>query len=232
MRHRLSLLGLLVLVGALAVGGLSGCAKSAELREPPEAEAAEGQQPAVSPEDVELAPTSGVVVSVMTPTPVTRVEPATGSEEVVAASPVPIVDSAPGDTPTETAVLEPTAVPPTEAPPDDSGSKTVWHTVQVGETLSLIASRYGTTVNAIVRANGISNPNQIVVGQRLKIPTDGTTGSSPKPGCRFQHTVRSGEWIWQIARAYGVSPYDILSANGLTVQTGQNIQPGRVLCIP
>lgn len=232
MTNRLSMLGLLLLVGVLVLGGLSGCSRSADLREPSQAEAADDQQAPVAPDDMGLAPTTGVVVSVMTPTTATRVEPVTGSEDSEVASPVPIVDGTPEGGPTATAVLEPTAQPvPTDEPADDSGTTTVWHTVQRGETLSLIASRYGSTVNAIVRANNLSNPNQIIVGQRLKIPTGDTSGGS-SPGCRFRHTVRSGEWIWQIAREYGVSPYDILSANGLTVQTGQNIMPGRVLCIP
>lgn len=62
-----------------------------------------------------------------------------------------------------------TAVPPqpTAAPPTGS----VIHVVQPGDTLSAIARRYGTTVNAIAAANNIANPNLIFVGQRLVIPT-------------------------------------------------------------
>ena len=41
--------------------------------------------------------------------------------------------------------------------------------VKSGDTLSAIAKRYGTTVNAIAQANGISNPNRIYVGQILKV---------------------------------------------------------------
>lgn len=44
------------------------------------------------------------------------------------------------------------------------------HTVQPGETLSSIAARHGTSVRAIVDANGIANPNRVVVGTRLTIP--------------------------------------------------------------
>lgn len=45
-----------------------------------------------------------------------------------------------------------------------------YYTVQPGDTLSAIAARFRTTVEAIVRANGIKNPNLIYVGQRLTIP--------------------------------------------------------------
>lgn len=44
------------------------------------------------------------------------------------------------------------------------------HVVRRGETLSTIAAKYGTTVDAIARANGITNPNLIYVGQKLRIP--------------------------------------------------------------
>ena len=64
--------------------------------------------------------------------------------------------------------------------------------------------------------------------------TGGTSGSSTgsATGCRITHIVKAGEWIWQLARDYGVSPYDILSANNLTINTGRYVYPGQKLCIP
>lgn len=47
--------------------------------------------------------------------------------------------------------------------------KEVYCTVKAGDTLSGIAARYGTTYQAIARLNGISNPNIIHVGQRLRV---------------------------------------------------------------
>ncbi len=44
------------------------------------------------------------------------------------------------------------------------------HTVAAGETLFSIANRYGTTAQALSAANGLSNPNQIYVGQVLYLP--------------------------------------------------------------
>ena len=43
--------------------------------------------------------------------------------------------------------------------------------VQPGDTLYSIAERFGTTVEAIVAANGIADPSLIDVGQKLVIPT-------------------------------------------------------------
>jgi LysM repeat protein len=107
------------------------------------------------------------------------------------------------------------------------------HTVKRGESLSLIAERYGTTWRAIAEANDLSDPRTIVAGQKLKIPASGTTsGGTTSSGCRQQHVVKKGEWVWQIARDYGVSPYSILSANDLTIKQARTIHVGQKLCIP
>jgi LysM repeat protein len=67
---------------------------------------------------------------------------------------------------------------PAAAPPAPSGPGTTSHTVTLGQTLSSIAQRYGTTIRAIQDANGITDPNRVVVGQVLTIPSTagGTTG--------------------------------------------------------
>ena len=46
---------------------------------------------------------------------------------------------------------------------------TVYHTVKSGETLSGIASKYGTTYQRLAQMNGIANPNKIYTGQRLRV---------------------------------------------------------------
>jgi len=51
------------------------------------------------------------------------------------------------------------------------GSRGAGHVVQRGETLSSIAWRHGTSVSAIMRANSLSDPNFIWVGQRLRVPS-------------------------------------------------------------
>ncbi len=49
------------------------------------------------------------------------------------------------------------------------------YVVRRGDTLYSIARRLGTTVDAIMRLNGLTNPNVIYVGQRLRIPDGATT---------------------------------------------------------
>ena len=44
-----------------------------------------------------------------------------------------------------------------------------YYTVQSGDTLSGIAAKYGTTHQKIAQLNGMSNPNLIYVGQKLRI---------------------------------------------------------------
>jgi len=100
------------------------------------------------------------------------------------------------------------------------------HVVQWGETLSIIASRYGVTVEAILVVNGLSDPNFVYVGQRLIIPTP--AGGSGQGG--QQHVVAPGETLTSIALRYGTSVAALAAANGL----GETdfIYVGQVLVIP
>jgi LysM repeat protein len=223
MKQRLSSIGLLLLVAVVILAGVTGCERKAKERVPEATEAADLTPSSATPGGIGTTPIAGeTVVSAVTSTPGTGATPTL----------VPIGGTPPAEVPTATAVpVSPTQPSGGQAPTAVPEGGVLYHTVQSGETLSSIAQRYGTTWQAIASANGLVNPNQIYVGQRLKIPTTGgSTGGTS--GCRISHTVRSGEWVWQIARDYGVSPYDILAANGLTIQTANTIYPGKVLCIP
>lgn len=78
-------------------------------------------------------------------------------------------------------------VPSTEAAPAPAAAG-VTHTIAPGQTLSSIAQRYGTTIRAIQDANGITDPNLVVVGQVLKIPS--TSGGSTSLVCPIQGPMR------------------------------------------
>jgi LysM repeat protein len=62
-------------------------------------------------------------------------------------------------------------------PPTASGPAT--HVVKMGDTLGAIARRYKVSVADIARANNITDPTRIGVGQELTIPGAGTAASSP-----------------------------------------------------
>jgi LysM repeat protein len=112
---------------------------------------------------------------------------------------------------------------PTGSSTQPPGSGCVTYVVKRGDTLAAIAWRYGVTVNAIVRANGLSNPNYIWTGQRLCIPAT----APPQPCQQAIHVVRRGETLSGIALRYGVSMWDIVAANGLRnpsyIYTGQRL---------
>jgi len=99
------------------------------------------------------------------------------------------------------------------------------HVVQRGETLFRIALRYGLTIDDLSRANGLSNPNNIQVGQRLLIPS---LEEAPQEG--IIHTVESGETLQSIAAQYGVAIEQLVSANNLPSMDRINV--GQLLSIP
>jgi LysM repeat protein len=102
------------------------------------------------------------------------------------------------------------------------------HVVQRGETLYSIARRHGVSVQSIVNANGIANPNFIWVGQRLHIPTGAT---APSPGANYvTYVVKRGDTLAAIAWRYGVTVSAIVQANGL--QNPNFIWVGQRLFIP
>lgn len=79
---------------------------------------------------------------------------------------------------------KPPVTPPAE--------QTFFYTVQNGDVLSRIAVAYGTTSKKIMEINGLSNPNKIVVGQKLKVPGDGTVVKQVKKGGSTKAGNKSG----------------------------------------
>lgn len=108
-----------------------------------------------------------------------------------------------------------------------------YYTVHWGDTLSGIAVRHGTTVQALAQANGLVNPNLIYAGQVLWIPTGYSPPVAPQPpvaGCRAYHTVTWGDTLNRLGAWYGVSPWAIAQANH--IYNLNLIYRGQTLCIP
>ena len=55
-----------------------------------------------------------------------------------------------------------------------------WHPVVAGDSLSAIAKRYGTTWQVLAALNNLKNPNQIMVGQKIKYPYVAPVASTPE----------------------------------------------------
>ena len=118
------------------------------------------------------------------------------------------------------------------AAPEKQGGGQV-HVVAWGESLSGIATRYGVTVEALMAANRLANPNMIYIGQQLIIPAFSypTPGGYPKQdGCGYYHTVKMGETLSGIAWYYNVSLQALLQCNNL--YDADLVQIGQTLCIP
>ena len=118
------------------------------------------------------------------------------------------------------------------------------HLVQPGDTLTALARRYGTTVNALVAANGMAHANvPLRVNQRLKIPTASQAPAArpaapaaapviPAAKSSVTYTVKAGDSLYKISRQYGVRPAALMQANGLTPETANTIRVGQTLRIP
>jgi len=111
--------------------------------------------------------------------------------------------------------------------------------VQPGDNLFRISLKFGVSQQAIMIANGITNPNLIFVGQRLVIPSPGavvtppstrTTTPPPPSTSPGTYVVQPGDVLWRIALKFGVSASAIIAANNLT--NPNRIFVGQRLIIP
>lgn len=97
------------------------------------------------------------------------------------------------------------------------------YTVKRGDTLWNIARSLGTTMDSIIKVNDLQNPEQLVVGQNLLIPT-------PEDGVIFRYVVQPGDTLFTIARLFNVSVQSIAISSDLNIP--YTIFPGQVLNIP
>ncbi|EMF0228304.1 LysM peptidoglycan-binding domain-containing protein [Enterococcus hirae] len=96
---------------------------------------------------------------------------------------------------------------------------TTTHIVQYGETLSSIATQYGTTYQALASLNGLSNPNMIYAGQVLKV--------SGVASATRTYTVQYGDNLSSIGTKLGTTYQSLAQRNGLS--NPNLIYPGQVL---
>ena len=91
-------------------------------------------------------------------------------------------------------------------------------TVQPGDTLSYIADRQGISLNQLMQANGITNPDMVVAGQKLVLPGSrrATAAAAPRELPTAPYTVKSGETISEIADRFGTSTERLIQLNGIS----------------
>lgn len=93
------------------------------------------------------------------------------------------------------------------------------YTVKAGDTLSAIAAKYGTTYQALTSTNSISNPNDIYVGQVIKVSATATAASSQaasSTNSNGSYTVKSGDTLYGIALANGLNWQTLAKQNGIS----------------
>ncbi len=151
--------------------------------------------------------------------------------------------------PTLAATIRPTVtLYPTEGPTLDPAAEAtasswyVIYVVQIGDTLDEIAREQGTTVQAIVELNGITNPSRIVPGQEIQIPSAFPTPtltptltplptSTPLPTIiPVAYIVQQGDTLPIIAARYAVSVVELAQLNGIAYD--DQLTVGQELIIP
>lgn len=130
-----------------------------------------------------------------------------------------------------------TAAPSGTSEPSTSNENEVVYTVVEGDTLSKIAAKYGTTYQKLAEYNGITNPNVIRAGQKIKIPRktssaqNGTSTKQEVTAAETVYTVKYGDTLSAIAKKYGTTYQKLASYNGISnpnkISAGQKIKiPG------
>ncbi|RME43463.1 MAG: LysM peptidoglycan-binding domain-containing protein [Deltaproteobacteria bacterium] len=103
-----------------------------------------------------------------------------------------------------------------------------YYEVRRGDTLARIAARFGTSVAALEAWNAIENPNEIRVGQRLRVvPPHGKDQRMAKKVRKVTHIVQKGDTLWALAERYAVPISALKAWNGIRhhnlIKAGQRI---------
>lgn len=178
--------------------------------------------------DEDLDPTKGAAPGVVTTaTPYAVLPPAT----IVAVVPPP--------TAPPTATPRPTATP-TPAP------ARVTYRLAAGDNPSSVAARFGISTAELLRANNITNPSSLQIGQELVIPgatptpaagtptatpSSAATPAAPPAGSEV-YVVKSGDTAIDIASAFGITVAQLAAANNTTETALRSLQIGQRLTIP
>lgn len=110
------------------------------------------------------------------------------------------------------------------------------YVVERGDSLSLIAGRFNTSVSRLVSLNQLASRHRIQIGQRILLPQDdvdpnqlvaAAAGIAPPDGL---YTVQRGDTVSRIATRYSIEEAELLSENGIS--NPQLIYPGQQIRLP
>lgn len=172
------------------------------------------------------------------------VEEATPTREVSDATEEPTEE--PTDEPTEEPTEEVVVTEePDDTPISDEFPEQITHTVVRGDTVGRLATRFGSSIDAIISVNGLDDSALIFVEQELIIPvrtlpeaetpaptavptTEDTSDDVVTDGT--QYTVAAGDTLSSIARRFNTTVGALIQLNGITNQN--RILVGQVLTLP
>jgi LysM repeat protein len=118
------------------------------------------------------------------------------------------------------------------------------YVVQPGDTLSQIAVKTGISMQAIIAANGLTNPNLLFAGQRLVIPPTSYVPPASTPAAaalpaalpavapgatQGTYKVMAGDTLYKVSRLYGVTLQELAAANHMA---NYYVYVNQVLVIP
>ena len=125
-------------------------------------------------------------------------------------------------------------------------TKYVTHTLKEGETLSMIAQQYNTSVGDIMRLNGMHADTKLVYGSQIKVPSTkpqtsakkasstaaGTPPASPaampSSSNEITHIVAKGETLYSVSKKFNVSLEQLRAWNNLA---DDNVKLGTLLIV-
>jgi LysM repeat protein len=108
------------------------------------------------------------------------------------------------------------------------------YTVAAGDTLLSIATRFGTTSEAIAELNSLTELNELTLGQTLTIPgattAEGQETEAATTGSSNTYTVQQGDTLGEIAQRFDTTVQAIVSLNDLA--DADSIVVGQTLKLP
>jgi LysM repeat protein len=117
----------------------------------------------------------------------------------------------------------------------DNGNGYSTYVVAAGDTLKSIAIRYGTSMAALANLNGIYNYNLIYQGQRLQVPSAGSSynppPSGPVSGGAGTYVMQWGDTMRKVADRYGISLSSLLALNR-QIPNPNFVYAGQVIYVP
>jgi murein DD-endopeptidase MepM/ murein hydrolase activator NlpD len=116
---------------------------------------------------------------------------------------------------------QPAALAP--AAPQTPAGQATQHRVAAGDRLGAVAEAYGVSVEGLAKANDLSPPYVIYVGQMLRVPS----GADAAP---VRYVVRQGDTLSDIAGRFDVALADVAATNGIA--SPYRLSVGQSLAIP